>query len=164
MFQQPPVIPNSAAGFLAIQALKRAVQSPLYGTPFEHYQAQLAAPENFNDRGLPDYLAADPGVYSTGVNYTPNPKNPQRGIFCRAPFRPQQDVGGIYYVAQMSLYVFDDPGEVYKLDGTYPKRQDMFIINGQKYYATAPATPCQTGETIAAWQIDLNLERFPVKR
>jgi hypothetical protein len=162
-FQMPSVIPNSPQGELVLQVIKNAINHPLFGTPFEHHQAQHVAPNNFNDRGQPDYLAPDPGVYSTGITYVANPANPLRGIFCRAPYRPYQDVGGIYYQAQMNLHVLDELGDIFLLDGKYPKRQDKFVINGIDYYATAPATPCQMGETIAAWTIELNRERYPVQ-
>jgi hypothetical protein len=125
-------------------------------------RSQLTAPENFTPYGQPDYLAADPGIHATGVKYMPSEKNPLRGVYCRAPIRPLQDKGGIYYQAQMELYLPDNPGEIYVLDDKYPKRQDAFEIAGQRYYAIAPATPCMSGEVIAAWKIELNLERYPV--
>ncbi len=37
------------------------------------------------------------------------------------------------------------------------------MIAGGTYYATAPILPCQMGDTVAAFQIFLSRERYPVK-
>lgn len=162
-FQTPLPIGNSQIGSLAIQAIRSAlVNNPLYGTPIYHHQAQIASAD-FNKQGQPDYLSANPGVHGSGINYVPNPANPLRGIFCPSPRKPYQDKGGIYYQAQMEIYLLDNIGEIFVLENDRPKRQDKFVINNQTYYCIAPAFPCQMGEAIAAWKIELNLERYPVK-
>lgn len=139
------------------------LNNPLFGTPIAHYKAEHVGAGNFDRRGNPDYLAADPGDYATGVQYVANPDNPLKGIFCQAKRHPHQDKGGIYYVAQMEIYLTENLGDVFVLDGHYPKRQDRFIINGQTYYAVAPSLPCQIGAAIAAYKIELNVERYPVR-
>lgn len=132
------------------------------GTNIEHYQAQTADGADFNRKGQPDWLASDPGVNATGVNFVANPGNPLRGVFCQAPRRPLQDKGGIYYTAQFELYLPVDLGEVFELSGDRPKRQDRFVIGGKTYYAIAPSMPCQAGDTVALFKIELNIERYPV--
>ena len=145
-----------------IAALHRALQHPFYGTPIAHYRATY--PKNEEVTSKPDYLAANPGDYGSGIVYVANIDNPLRGVFCQSPRKPVQEVAGIYYQAQADLYVMQDLGEVFALENDRPKRQDRFIINGQTYYAAAPSFPCMMGTTIALWKIDLVLERYPVKR
>lgn len=148
------------AGWLQ-QVVGNVLQNPLLGTTILHFQAFLAGPENFNEQGKPDYLAPGAGLYGSGVRYTPNPKNPLRGVFCRKPLRPFQENAGIHYQAECEIYLPEDPGEVFILDDKYPKRQDRFEVAGGVYYATAPVFPCQIGDTVAAWQVSLSRERFP---
>lgn len=163
MFQPPSPFPNTPLGGLAIQAIQRMLQSTVYSATVMHYQAQLLDSGSYSDRGKPSYLAEDPGVFGSGVQYVPNPDNPLRGVFCPVKRTPYQDVGGIYYQAQAELYLATNPGEIYKLDDKYPKRQDRFDVLGQTYYAVGPAFPCSLGDAIAAWKIELNLERYPVR-
>jgi hypothetical protein len=154
---------NPAQGGYLQEVIARVLQSPYAGTPVEHHQAQLVEDENFTKYGQADWLGPAPGQDATGVTYVPNPDNPLRGIFCRAPYRPQQDRAGITYVGEMDLYLPKDPGEVFVLEGDRPKRQDKFIISGGVYYATAPVMPCQAGELAVAFKISLSRERFPVR-
>ena len=154
---------NSLQGEWIQQAIAQVIANPMFGTTVEHFQAQLVEPENYTKYGQPDYLAANPGDYAAGIQYIPNPANPLRGIFCRAKYNPYQDKGGIYLQAQAELYLPHDPGEVFVLDGKYPKRQDRFVISGGVYYAVAPTFPCQLGDTVAAFKIELSRERFPVR-
>lgn len=144
--------------------LQRVLTNPLLSVNVEHYQAQLVSPSNFTPYYQPDYLATNPGVFASGVEYAPNPNNPIRGTFCQAPRQSYQDKSGIYYVAQYNLFLIGDPGEIYILDDKYPKRQDKFVIQGRTYYAIAPAMPCQQGEIVAAYKIELNLQRYPVEQ
>lgn len=143
-------------------AISVILRNPLVGTPIYHYQAQHADSDQFNEIGQPDYLASDPGVFESGIQYVANPDNPIRGIFCARKLNPYQDKGGIYYQGEFEVYLPSDPGEVFILDDKYPKRQDKFVINGGNYYATAPVFPCLMGETVAAWQVFLSRERYPV--
>lgn len=147
-------------GELVRRAIAQVIQNPLAGALALHYRAELADPSSFTRYGQPDYLGFDPGTYTTGVQY--GQPIELRGIFCRAKLNPFLDKSGIRYQAEMNFYVPHDPGEVFVLDAKYPKRQDKFVISGGVYYATGPATPCQMGDTIAAWQIDLSRERYPV--
>lgn len=162
-FNVPGPFPNTNLGTLAIAAIQGAIANTIYGTTVYHYQAQHAGAENYDSAGRPDYLAADSGVYGSGIVFVPNPQNPLKGIFCQAPRQPYQDVGGIYYTAQMELYLPVDLGPVFQLDGKYPKRQDRFEIHGRTYYAIAPSMPCMVGDTTGIWKIQLNLERYPVR-
>jgi hypothetical protein len=148
-------------GELAIAALQSILNNPLFGTPFDHYQAQIAS-SSFNAKGQPDYLSLDPGVYNSGIQYVANTANPLRGVFCPAPRRANQQIDGIRYEASMELYTQVDLGQVFKVQEKFPKLQDKFVINGQAFYAANPAFPCQMGEAIAAWKIELALERYPV--
>lgn len=145
------------------QQLAQWVNHPLFGTNIDHYRAEYAPPETFPDDSTPDYLAASPGQQLTGITYTPNENNPLRGVFCLAPVRPIQDVGGIYYQADMQIVLLEDLGDVFQLDESKPKRQDKFIIDGSTYYANSTSFPCQQGSAIVAWQIFLTKERYPVK-
>lgn len=164
MFVPPAALQNTPIGGYALQMLQNVINNPNFGSTILHYQAVHADSASFDKRGRPDYLAkTDPGIHATGVEYVANPDNPLRGIFCQAPRQPYQDVGGIYYTAQFELYLATNPGEIYKLDDNLPKRQDRFDVMGQSYYAIAPAMPCALGDTIGAWRIQLNVERFPVK-
>jgi len=135
---------------------------PRYGTPYEHYRAQAVDPSVFDDQGRPDYLASEPGLYTSGVQFVSNPLNPLRGFFCNAPRQPFQDKGGIYLAADYKLYIPQDLGLIYKLSDRSIKLQDMFKINGQTLYATQPAVPCLQGEITAAYEINLTLQRYPV--
>ncbi len=161
MFSAPGPIQNIQMGDLAIQAIAQILSNPLFGTPFEHFQAQIAA-SSFNEKGQPDYLSFNPGAYNSGIEYIPNPANPLRGLFCQAPRRFNQQPDGIRYEATMELYVQVNLGQVFKVQDRFPKLQDKFVVNGQTYYAANPAFPCQMGEAIAAWKIELALERYPV--
>ena len=154
---------NAPQGGYLQRAIAQILALPFAGTPVEHWQAQLATNENFTKYGQPDWLGPAPGQDATGVTYVANPANPLRGIFCRAPYRPNQDRAGITYVGEMELYLPQDPGEVFTLEGDRPKRQDKFIISGGIYYATAPVMPCQVGEVAAAFKISLSRERFPAR-
>lgn len=154
---------RSPVGAFAAQAIRNILSNPLFGTTVYHYRAELAPQANFNDRGQPDYLGASPGHFASGVVYTPNPNNPLKGAFCQIPRKPVQEVSGIYYQATHELIVLEDLGLVYELDGQYPKRQDAFDIAGYRWYATGPATPCQQGDVLVGWKIELNLERYPVR-
>ena len=164
MFVNPSAFQNTQLGAYALQALQAVINNPNFGTTVYHYQAQHADPKAFDKRGRPDYLSkTDPGDYATGIEFVENPNNPLRGVFCQAPRQPYQDTGGIYYTAQFELYLAQDPGEIFSLDDKYPKRQDKFIVQGNTYYAIAPAMPCALGATVGAWRIQLNVERYPVK-
>lgn len=162
MYQLPSPAPNTQLGGYAIAMLQNVIANPSFGTTVAHFQATHAT-GTFDDRGRPDYLSkTDIGVNQTGVNYAPNPANPIRGVFCQAKRQPRQQPGGIYYDAQFELYVAENLGEVYRLFDDRPKLQDRFDIHGQSYYAIAPAMPCAVGDTVAAWQIQLNIQRYPV--
>ena len=154
---------NSPQGDYLQSVVQRLMQLPYAGTVVQHYQAQLVEDGNFNKLGQPDWLGDAPGQDATGIQFVPNPANPLRGIFCRAPYRPYQDKGGIYYQAEMDLYLAQDIGEVFVLEENRPKRQDKFVISGGTYYATAPVMPCQAGETVAAFKISLSRERYPAR-
>lgn len=146
-----------------LQAMfRRVLQNPLAGTQINHFRAEWVDPVNFDDRGRADYLAADAGIYDSGVNYTPNPCNPLLGIFCAPRTRPTQDKAGMTYQAEMEIYLATDPGEVFVLDGTYPKKQDRFDINGTSWYAIAPALPCLSGSVTAMYKVQLTRQRYPV--
>lgn len=147
---------------LAAQIVQQVLMSPSAGVPVIHWIAEHVNVASFNGRGQPDYLAPDAGLYQTGIRYTADPRNPLRGVLCRAPKVPNQDKGGIFYQAQMDLYLPVDPGAIFVLHEKLPKRQDRFDISGLILYATGPAMPCQQGEQIAAWKISLSLERYPV--
>ena len=162
-----PFRPLNAApiGNAANQAIAQILTNPLVGTPFEHFRAQWLDDSLYDNRGRPDYLAENSGEFQSGVQYIANPDNPLRGIFCPIARRPTQDKPGIFYEAQMQLFVTDDLGEVFTLDEgerSRPKLQDRFLINSQTFYATQPAFACMQGEAIAAWRIDLALQRYPV--
>lgn len=144
------------------QILARQVNHPLFGADIDHFRAEYA-PDNTFAEGNPDYLAANPGQQNTGVIYTPNEDNPLRGVFCPVPLQPVQAQGGIYYQGDMQIIVLQDLGEVFKLDEAKPKRQDKFVIQGNTFYASSPAFPCQQGSAIVAWQIFLSRERYPVQ-
>jgi hypothetical protein len=162
----PPVpslgFENSLVGQFAAQAIANMMMNPLMGATVYHYRA-IAAPAEFNTLGQPDYLSAEPGLYDSGVTYEPVPENPLKGVFCRQRSNPFQDKGGIYYQSEATLYLANDPGEVFVLSDNRPKRQDRFEVSGGVYYATGPVFPCQVGDTVAAWQIYLSRERFPVR-
>lgn len=145
---------------LIARSLQQAIKNPLMGVDVQHYRAQLAPAPNFTPYGQPDYLSLNPGEFASGVEYA----SPVllRGVFCQAKRQPYQDKGGIYYTAQTHLFLLENPGEIFVLDDRFPKRQDKFVISGATYYAIAPTFPCQSGETIAAWKIDLNIQRYPV--
>jgi hypothetical protein len=155
-------LPNTAQGDIILRMLQSVAQNPLIGATIEHYFAQYVDDGSFTKYGQIDYLAQEVGQDQTGIKYVANPKNPIRGVFCSSGRRPVQDKGGIRYEAQPQIILLEDPGEVYSLDPEKPKRQDKFIVSGRTYYATAPAFPCQMGDTIAAFKIDLALERYPV--
>jgi hypothetical protein len=144
------------------KTLLRMLKNPLLGVDVEHYRAEHVGATNFTPYYQPDYLAINPGENATGVQYSPNPENPLRGVFCQAKRTPLQDKGGIYYTAQTHLFLLENPGEVFALDDRLPKRQDKFVVSGQTYYAIAPAVPCQSGSVIAAWKIELTLQRYTV--
>jgi len=148
---------------MAIAAIANVLKRSPGATSIYHYQSELAEPSNFDDSYRPDYLAQDPGLYDSGVKYSPNPKNPLKGLFCPAKRNPFQALSGIYYQADIEIYLAEDPGPVFVLDGKYPKRQDAFEIVGQRYYATAPVFPCLQGDTVILWKISAALERYPVK-
>jgi hypothetical protein len=148
---------------LAIAGIANMLKRSLNATSILHFQSEWAPPANFDERGNPDYLAADSGVFDSGIRYRPNPQNPLKGIFCPAKRNPFQAVSGIYYQADVEIYVLEDLGSVFVLDGKYPKRQDAFEALGRRYYATAPAFPCAQGDLIVAWKISAALERYPVQ-
>lgn len=154
---------NSIQGSYLQSMIQQVLRSPYAGTVVEHYQAQVVGDQNFDKYGRADWLGESPGQDATGIRFVPNPNNPLRGIFCRAPYRPYQDKGGIYYQAEMELYLPEDIGEVFVLGENRPKRQDKFLISGGTYYATAPVMPCQAGETVAAFKISLSRERYPAR-
>ena len=162
MFLPPQPINNTALGGLAIQAVQRVLRTTSYSATVLHFQAVHTGESNYDDRGRPDYLAPNPGLYASGVEYVPNPNNPLKGMFCPSPRRPTQEVSGIYYAAQCDLYLPENIGEVFQVGEKYPKRQDRYEILGQVYYAIAPAFPCSLGDSIACWKIELNRERYPV--
>lgn len=149
-------------GIFLRQAIAQIVTNPLVGSTVYHWKAKPAK-ATFNDAGQPDYLSPQPGLFDSGVDYDPNPNNPLRGIFCRPKQTPFQDKGGIYYQGEASLYLVEDPGEVFVVVNSRPKRQDRFEIAGGVYYAVAPVLPCQMGDTVAAFQVFLSRERFGVK-
>lgn len=148
------------SGFQGV--LAQWINHPLMGTEIDHYRAEYTPPETFNQDGNPDYLAQSPGQQSSGIVYTPNPDNSLRAVFCPVSLRPIQDQAGIYYQGDMQIFLLEDLGEVYQLNDDKPKRQDKFIVQGQTFYASSPAFPCQQGSAIAAWQIYLARERYPV--
>lgn len=143
--------------------LSRVLVNSSFGTTVDHYQAQHVEPDAFDDQGRPDYLSSNSGFQDSGVEYIPNPENPLRGMFCPAPRRPVQEAAGVFYQAQMELYLTENLGDIFVLDDRYPKRQDAFEIAGRRYYAVCPATPCTLGDTTACWKIELSLERYPVQ-
>jgi hypothetical protein len=145
------------------QAIATVIRNPLYGSTVFHYRARAAIAADYNTLGQPSYLAPEPGLYDSGVEYDANPENPLKGIFCRKKQNPFQDKGGQYYQGEAELYLLSDPGEVFVLSTDRPKRQDKFVIAGGTYYATAPAFPCQMGDTVAAFQVFLSRERYPVR-
>jgi hypothetical protein len=155
--------PEHLQGPFLRQAIANVINNPLFGATVYHYRALEATGANHNSLGQPDYLAPAPGLYDSGVDFEANPSNPLRGIFCRQKSNPYQDKGGIYYQAEAQLYLLDDPGELFILSDNRPKRQDKFVIAGGTYYATAPIFPCQMGDTVAAFQIFLSRERYPVR-
>lgn len=155
--------PESASGAFIRQAIANVINNPMFGATVYHYRAIEATQPDYNTLGQPSYLAPEPGLYDSGVGYEPSPHNPLRGVFCRQKSNPYQDKGGIYYQAEGQLYLLDDPGEVFVLLDNRPKRQDRFEIAGGVYYATAPVFPCQMGDTVAAFQIFLSRERYPVR-
>lgn len=155
-------LPNTAQGDRLLAMLAQVVANPLIGATIQHFIAGYVAESNFSVYGQVDYLAPDAGQDQTGITYTANPNNPLRGVFCATSRRPVQDKGGIRYEAQPQIILLEDPGEVFAVDPKFPKRQDKFIVSGRTYYAAAPAFPCQMGDTIAGFRIDLALERYPV--
>jgi hypothetical protein len=142
--------------------VKNFINNPLHGATILRYLAANTQPEAHDSRGRPDYLSDDRGYQATGIQYVADPRNPYKGIFCRGRNTVLQLLAGIQYVSSHEIYLAEDPGEVYILDDHYPKRQDRFVIQNINYYATGPAEPCQLGDSIAAWKIGLNRERFPV--
>ncbi|HEY9752454.1 MAG TPA: hypothetical protein V6C46_05860 [Coleofasciculaceae cyanobacterium] len=161
-FTPPNPIANTQMGNLAIAAIQNIIGGQ-FGTDVYHFQAQLAPTATFDDRDRPDYLAAEPGFNSTGIIFVANPKNPIKGIFCQAPQRPIQENAGIYFQADMELYLPEDIGPTFVVDTNGPKRQDKFVIFGTDYYSANPATPCILGMTTACWKISLTLQRYPVQ-
>ena len=155
-------LPDPQSSYLQ-QAIERLVKWPQFGVPVEHYMAQLVADETFDKQGQPDYLAQEAGEFESGVKYLSNPRNPLRGIFCRAPIRPNQETSGLFYQSETDLYLPVDPGNVCVLEDNRPKRQDRFDIQGARYYAVAPAMPCQIGEVVSMWKISISRERYPVR-
>lgn len=155
-------IPNTVVGGLAVGIVQNAIANSIYSATVLHFQASHVDSANFNERGRPDWLGVDTGEQGTGVTYTPNPNNPLKGIFCPAPKRPIQGPEGIYYQADMELYLANYPGDVFRLFDNRPKLQDRFDIHNQRYYATSPAMPCALGDNLAAWKIALIIERSPV--
>jgi hypothetical protein len=150
-------------GIFIRQAIAAIASSPMVGTTVYHWKAVEAKQATYNEAGQPDYLAPTSGLFDSGIDYRPNPNNPLKGIFCRPKQTPFQDKGGIYYQGEASLYLVQDPGEVFVVVNDRPKRQDRFQIAGGIYYATAPVMPCQMGDTVAAFQVFLSRERFGVK-
>ncbi|MCD8487885.1 MAG: hypothetical protein LRZ84_14405 [Desertifilum sp.] len=157
-----PIIPDTSRAIAFSQMVAAIVNNPLFGATIIHYQSVWVEATNFNREGQPNYLAWNPGIHETGIVYELNPANPLRGIFCQNKRRPSQDKNGIYYGGEFELYLTVDLGEVYVLDGKFPRKQDKFEIAGRTYYATSPVMPCQLGDTIAAYKIDLAIERYPV--
>ena len=155
-------VPDPQSSYLQ-QAIQNLLKWPQFGTPIEHYKAQLVEDEAFDKQGQPDYLSAEVGEFESGVRYVPNPSNPLRGIFCRAPIRPNQETSGITFQSDTDLYLPVDPGDVFVLEDNRPKRQDRFDIQGVRFYAVAPATPCQAGEVVSLWKISISRERYPVR-
>lgn len=137
------------------------INNPLHSATILRFLSGIR-PEGLDERGRPDYLFEDPGRYASGVYFIEDPRNPYRGIFCRAKVNPFLALAGISYQASHQIFLAEDPGEVYVLHDEYPKRQDAFEIQGVRYYATAPAEPCQLGDTTAAWKISLSREKYPV--
>lgn len=167
MFTPPPTsslgFPETAQGAFIRQAIANVIRNPMFGSTVYHYRAIPAGSADYNSLGQPSYLAPGPGVYASGVDYEQNPENPLKGIFCRQKQNPYQDKGGMYYQGEAQLYLLSDPGEVFTLSENRPKRQDKFVIAGGTYYATAPVFPCQMGDTVAAFQVFLSRERYPVR-
>jgi hypothetical protein len=155
--------PETPQGKFIRQAIANVIRNPLYGSTVYHYRAKVAVGADYNSLGQPGYLAPAPGVYDSGVEFEANPDNPLKGIFCRQKQNPFQDKGGQYYQGEAQLYLLSDPGEVFILSANRPKRQDKFVIAGGIYYATAPVFPCQMGDTVAAFQVFLSRERYPVR-
>ena len=160
-FVPPRSLPNTVQGGYFTGLVQNAIANGIHGTTVEHYQAQWVE-ESFSERGTPDYLAGEAGEQGTGIRYTANPQNPLKGAFCPTQKRPVQGPEGQYYQADMELYLAKFPGDVYRLDDKKPKLQDRFVIQGQRYYAIAPAMPCTLGDSAAAWKILLTIERSPV--
>lgn len=155
-------VPNAQSQYLQ-QAIANVFRLPYFGVPVCHFKASLVEDAAFDKYGKPDYLAADAGEFDSGVQYEPNPDNPLRGVYCKPSIRPNMDKGGIIYQAELDLYLPVDVGDVFVLEGDRPKRQDKFEIQGARYYATAPALPCQIGEVVSVWKIPISRERFPVR-
>lgn len=147
-------------GLFIQQQIAAVLNNPLLGATVLHYRAVHVEDAVFDSQGQPDYLNPSAGVYASGIDYIANPSNPLRGVFCKPKLRPFQDKGGIYYQADGQLYLANDPGEVYVLHPERPKRQDRFVIAGGVYYAAGPTFPCQMGDTVALFQIDLVRERY----
>jgi len=158
-FQPAQPSPTST---LISRLLTQVVQNPLYGTPFEHYRAEWVDDTAFDERGRPNYLARSPGQDATGITFKANPENPLRGVFCPSPRKAMLDNRGMFFQSDFQLYVLEDLGTVYQIVENRPKLQDKFVINQQTCYAAQPAFPCVQGETVAAWKIDLVLQRYPV--
>lgn len=150
------------SGYLQ-QTLTNLFKQPYFGTPVEHFKAELVAAESFDKYGKPDWMAQESGQYDSGIKFAPNPDNPLRGVYCRAPLRPNQEPAGITLQAEVDLYLPVDPGDVFVLHDDRPKLQDKFVIQGNVFYATAPVFPCQVGEAVALWKVSLSRERYPVR-
>lgn len=145
------------------QAFINVLKNPWAGVPICHYKARLAEDETFDKYGHPDYMASQSGDFDSGVLYDANPSNPLRGVYCRAPLRPNLDPGGFTLQAELDLYLPVDVGDVFVLEGDRPKRQDRFDIQGGRFYAAGPSIPCQGGEIVGLWKIPIIRERFPTR-
>ncbi|MBT9158962.1 MAG: hypothetical protein DDT26_00211 [Dehalococcoidia bacterium] len=139
------------------QQVRNIIQNPSYGTPVTHYRASRSA-------GGTNWLSEAPGQDMTGVEFTLVAYTPElRCILCKQQKMPIQDKGGVYYTVTQPIVIVPNPGIIYSVDPVLePRLQDKFEIGDLTYYAASPATPCILGEAVAAYQITLIHERFPV--